>query len=64
MLYGMGTVFTFLTLLVFCTKLMSAVLSKFDDDEVAMSTSPEHQPLQKQLLVKVIKEAILQHKNK
>ena len=37
MLYGMGTVFVFLTLLVFATSLMSKVVSKFSSPEVIES---------------------------
>lgn len=33
MLYGMGTVFVFLTLLVICTMLMSAVVNRFLPEE-------------------------------
>ncbi|GHA04645.1 hypothetical protein GCM10008090_12560 [Arenicella chitinivorans] len=38
MLYGMGTVFVFLTILVFATVLMSRIVTRFSDDDVDLPT--------------------------
>jgi oxaloacetate decarboxylase gamma subunit len=65
MLYGMGTVFTFLTLLVGLTALMSRSVMRFSKEE---SAEPEvnihqiHSTLVDKKIVKVIQAAIDQHR--
>ena len=57
MLIGMGTVFTFLTLLVFCSMLMSRVILRFSPQVV---NSDEDQAR----LISVISAAIASHRNR
>jgi len=40
LLNGMGTVFVFLVVLIFSTKIMSAIVSKFPDKEVVAPKKP------------------------
>jgi|TARA_B110000977_G_scaffold18507_1_gene22314 oxaloacetate decarboxylase gamma subunit len=68
MLYGMGTVFTFLTLLVGVTTLMSKVVNKLviEQPEIAVSTIATA-PVQiavEPRIAKVIQAAIDQHRSK
>jgi len=44
LIYGIGVVFTFLTLLVILTTLMSKFLSKFFPEPVAEPAAPRRQP--------------------
>ena len=65
MLYGMGTVFTFLTLLVGLTALMSRSVMRFSKEEsaeVEVSTHQIHSTLVDKKIVKVIQAAIDQHR--
>ena len=57
MLVGMGTVFTFLTLLVFCSMLMSKLVSHF-------SLAAGHNDEDKAKLISVISAAITAHRNR
>ena len=41
MIYGMGTVFVFLTILVFATGLMSKLVNKYSPTPVAISSDPQ-----------------------
>jgi oxaloacetate decarboxylase gamma subunit len=68
MLYGMGTVFTFLTLLVGVTTLMSKVVNKLviEQPEIAVSiiaTAPVQIAVEPRI-AKVIQAAIDQHRSK
>ncbi len=69
MLLGMGTVFVFLTVLIMATKLMSSLVMRFnlDDKEEPVLSGPSPQalanPAQDGRLIKVIEEAIKQHRN-
>ncbi len=68
MLYGVGTVFIFLTLLVVATTLMSALVQRFapalapqaEESHQADSHSAHDQPSEQ--ILKVIKLAIAQHR--
>lgn len=68
MLYGMGTVFVFLTILVFATTLMSKLVGRFaptdespaDRDATAQTTATQVPP---QILA-AIQQAIHQHRQK
>lgn len=65
MLYGMGTVFTFLTLLVGLTGLMSRAVMHFSPEEPAeteVSTHQIHSAIVDKKIVKVIQAAIDQHR--
>ena len=68
MLYGMGTVFTFLTLLVGVTTLMSVVVNKLvvEQPEIAVSivSSAPVQSNVEPRIAKVIQAAIDQHRGK
>ena len=57
MLVGMGTVFTFLTLLVFCSIAMSRLVSRF-------SPSPDQIVMNDAKLISVISAAIAAHRRK
>lgn len=64
MLFGMGTVFIFLTLLVVCVTFMSRIISRFFPEEeilveVKLKTSPG--PIDP-IVLTVIQEAIYQHR--
>lgn len=66
MLYGMGTVFVFLTVLVGSTTLMSALVSRFFPEATIVETShkPSNIPAVQSVdtrTLKVIQEAIYQH---
>ena len=65
MLYGMGTVFIFLTLLVLLTTVMSSLIQRFVKPEpvaapkpAAPTSAPQNDPV----LLEVIKQAIKQHR--
>ncbi|MCS5588099.1 MAG: OadG family protein [Porticoccaceae bacterium] len=63
--YGMGTVFTFLTLLVGITGLMSIIVVKFAPDEpveVAAGSNQIQPELVEPRIIKVIQAAINQHR--
>ena len=65
MLYGMGTVFTFLTLLVGLTALMSRSVMRFSKEEPAEAEISTHQiqtTLVDKKIVTVIQAAIDQHR--
>jgi len=65
LLYGMGTVFTFLTLLVGLTALMSRSVMHFSKEEpieAEMSSHKIHSTLVEKRIVKVIQAAIDQHR--
>ena len=65
MLYGMGTVFTFLTLLVGLTTLMSSTVNRYAKEEPVTGDSVGHQihsALVEPKIVKVIQAAIDQHR--
>jgi oxaloacetate decarboxylase gamma subunit len=65
LLYGMGTVFTFLTLLVGLTALMSRTVMRFSPDgpaDVEVSSHQIHSNLVDKRIVKVIQAAIDQHR--
>jgi len=68
MLYGMGTVFTFLTLLVFATTLMSYLVSRFqrqtDVDELSPPSNSGQSDLPNPQLLAAIKAAINLHRNR
>lgn len=70
MLFGMGTVFLFLTLLVIATAIMSAIIRRYFPDAVLLqkmvpsapesSTTPANDPK----LIAIIQAAIDQHRGK
>lgn len=69
MLYGLGTVFIFLALLVTAITLISFVIRKFwPDDAIAESVSEQRiHPLKNQsgdTLLKILQNAIDQHRNR
>ena len=65
-LYGMGTVYIFLTLLVFCTMIMSAVVDRFFHepqlDLIATPTRPAGKNKVSPQLLAVIQTAIHEHR--
>lgn len=66
MLYGMGTVFVFLTILVFATSLMSKLVQRFAPaDEAPAPSDATAQPTPTKLspqILAAIKKAIQQHR--
>ena len=63
MLYGMGTVFVFLTLLVFVTALMSAVIQRWiPDRETETSASPKASSDVDARIVAIIQAALTKHR--
>jgi oxaloacetate decarboxylase gamma subunit len=65
MLFGMGTVFTFLTLLVGITTAMSATVVRFAKDEVPETQTGSneiHTALVEPRIIKVIQATIDQHR--
>ena len=64
MLYGMGTVFVFLTLLVICTTAMSSVISKFFPAGEAADPTPVRsvQAPTDRKLIAIIEAAIAEHR--
>jgi len=62
MLYGMGTVFVFLTLLVIVTTLMSAVVQRWlPDDEMDVSSSSKAESNVDARIVAIIEAALAKH---
>ena len=62
MLYGMGTVFVFLTLLVIITALMSAVVQRWlPDDEMDVSSSKAESNVDVRI-VAIIEAALAKHR--
>ena len=62
MLYGMGTVFVFLTLLVIITTLMSAVVQRWlPDDEMDVSSSKAESNVDARI-VAIIEAALAKHR--
>ena len=68
MLYGMGTVFVFLTILVFATGLMSALVTRFAAPDATTSENPSDgiapQAQPSQQIVAAIQAAIAEHRNR
>ena len=67
MLFGMGTVFMFLTVLVIATTIMSSVISRFfPEPEVAVAPQPTMAPagVNDPKLLAIIKAAVDQHRAK
>ncbi|WP_020210345.1 OadG family protein [Gilvimarinus chinensis] len=68
MIYGMGTVIVFLTLLVIATGVMSRVMLRYFPDPVAIEPKKERRPSAagdqvEPRIQKVIEEAIRKHRN-
>ena len=70
MIYGMGTVFVFLTILVFATSLMSKLVNKFApaDSELEATAATNINPSAtggqpRPQILAAIKQAISQHRN-
>ena len=65
MLYGMGTVFTFLTLLVGITSLMSSVVNRLapEETEVVSGSTAAVQGSVEPRIVKAIQAALDQHRS-
>lgn len=63
MLYGMGTVFVFLTLLVLVTTLMSALVSRFVPPAPAASPRDAGADVEPRIIA-VITEALRQHRGR
>ncbi|MDG2501361.1 MAG: OadG family protein [Porticoccaceae bacterium] len=65
MLYGMGTVFTFLTLLVGITSLMSSVVNRLapEETEVVSASTAAVQGSVEPRIVKAIQAALDQHRS-
>ena len=67
MLLGMGTVFVFLTVLILATKLMSNLVLRtqpeMQNNGAQTATQAVANPAQDKRLIKVIEEAIKQHRN-
>lgn len=62
-IFGMGTVFAFLTLLILATHGMSMLVQKFEPEAAIMPVRTVTQAHDRQLLA-VITAAIAQHRNK
>ena len=63
MLYGMGTVFIFLTLLVIVTTLMSLIVQRwFPDDDFEITPSPSTNFGVDERVAAVIQTALAQHR--
>lgn len=63
MLYGMGTVFVFLALLVVCTNVMSALVLRFYPETLVEAPSPvKRQKTQDPRMIAVIEAAIAEHR--
>ncbi|MCK5698044.1 MAG: OadG family protein [Gammaproteobacteria bacterium] len=58
---GMGTVFVFLTVLIFLTLLMSKIVTHFEKQKNT-SSNQHHKIISDQLLTKIIHTAIQQHR--
>ena len=72
MLYGMGTVFVFLTILVVATGLMSKLVNKFAPEEAAPAAKPAATPITNTgsanapspQVLEAIKQAIASHRQR
>ncbi|GAA6152373.1 OadG family protein [Pseudoteredinibacter isoporae] len=68
MLFGMGTVFVFLTLLVIAVNIMSTVIQKYFPEAEPEATPTPASPAPAQVndpkLIAIIQAAIEQHRNK
>ncbi len=69
MLFGMGTVFIFLTLLIFATSTMSKVIARFFPDKIITPPAPKKKaPLAAAtvgpMTLKIIQGAINQHRKR
>ena len=67
MLFGMGTVFVFLTVLVIATTIMSSLIARFfPEPEVPMTPRPQAAPagVNDPKLLAIIKAAVDQHRAK
>lgn len=63
MLYGMGTVFVFLTVLVVVTASMSAIIRRWlPDEEMDISSSAKHHTEVDDRIVSIIQAAIAKHR--
>ncbi len=66
MLFGMGTVFVFLTLLVFATTLMSRLVTRFAPEAAPLASSPQvstaTSPNVDSKTVRIIEKAIAAHR--
>lgn len=69
MLYGMGTVFVFLTILVFATNLMSKVVNHLTPEQTKSDSPPElampvatPQSMPKANVITAIEKAIAEHR--
>ena len=63
MLYGMGTVLTFLILLIFATILMTSFLGKyFKEEPIEVKKTPPTNIVKDDKLNKILKEAIAQYR--
>ena len=70
MLFGMGTVFVFLTILVFATSLMSKLVNRFAPEAEQLeppsqtSLSSANEPSIKPQIIKAIEKAIAAHRQR
>ena len=63
MIYGMGTVLTFLILLIFATILMTSFLGKyFKEEPIEVQKKPSANIVKDDKLNKILKEAIAQYR--
>lgn len=63
MLFGMGTVFLFLTILVFATLFMSRVVQRFTPEQLGTEATTANRPdLPAPHIVEAIQQAIAQHR--
>lgn len=69
MLYGMGTVFVFLTILVFATSLMSRLVARYSPPTAASTAPTVNKTLPNDgtpsaQVLEAIKQAIAEHRNR
>ncbi|HEC27844.1 MAG TPA: hypothetical protein ENI67_10650 [Gammaproteobacteria bacterium] len=65
MLFGMGTVFVFLTVLVIVTVLMSAIIRRWlPDEEMDIQSSAKHHTDIDDRIVSIIQEALAKHRSR
>jgi len=62
MLYGMGTVFIFLTLLVVCTNVMSALIIRFYKEPSFETLAPVDSSSRDSRTIAIIEAAIAEHR--
>jgi oxaloacetate decarboxylase gamma subunit len=63
MLFGMGTVFVFLTALVVCTNLMSVLIMRFYPETLAPATAPrKDSQKENSRIIAVIEAAVAEHR--